>query len=233
MDVGLLLARSAGLLADRARAKILRALTDGGSLTATELSYRAGVSPQTTSSHLAKLVQAKLLAVEVEGRYRHYRLARPNVGHAVEALLAVAWDGEERDEGVTKEIEPIRVARTCYDHLAGKLGVALTQMMVKRKYLKPRGRDFVLTAPGEAFLKKLGVDMEKAKRQRRAFARQCLDWTERRPHLAGALGAAFAARWVELGWVIRVSAGRYLVVTEGGRRALRQRFSVKPSEVFV
>ena len=232
MNVGWSLARSAGLLADPARAKILGALTDGGSLTATELAYRAGVSPQTASSHLAKLVQAKLLAVDVDGRYRHYRLAGPNVGHAVEALLAIASDQKGGDEGVTDAIEPIRIARTCYDHLAGKLGVALTRMMVKRKYLKPRGRDFVLTASGEAFLKKFGVDVERGKRQRRAFAHQCLDWTERETHLAGALGAAFAARWLELGWVTRVPDERYLVVTEKGRKALRHRFSVRPSLIF-
>ncbi len=168
-------------------------------MTATELAYRAGVSPPTASSHLAKLVQAKLLAVDVEGRYRHYRLAGPNVGHAVEAILALAGEGEEREEGVRRRL----------------------------------GRDFVLAARGKAFLEGLGVDVEKAERQRRAFARQCLDWTERRPHLAGALGAAFAARWVDLGWVTRVSEERYLLVTERGRRSLRRRFSIRPSEIFV
>lgn len=206
---------------------------DGRPRTATELAYHAGVSPQTTSSHLAKLVQAKLLAVEAEGRFRQYRLAGPNVGHAIEALLALAEDGERYRDGLTKGIEPIRIARTCYDHLAGRLGVALTQRMVERKFLKPVGRDFCLTPPGEKFLRKFGVDIEKAKRQRRAFARQCRDWTERQPHLAGALGAALAARWLELRWVNRVPEERYLVVTDRGRTALKKLFSIKPSVIFV
>ena len=233
MNVGWSLVRSAGLIADPSRAKILGALTDGGSLTATALAYRAGVSPQTASSHLAKLVQAKLLAVDVDGRYRHYRLAGPNVGHAIEALLALAGDGERYRDGLTKGIEPIRMARTCYDHLAGRLGVAVTQMMVKRRFLKPVGRDFRLTLSGEKFLRKFGVDVEKAKRQRRAFARQCRDWTERQPHLAGALGAALAERWLELRWVTRVPEERYLIVTDRGRTALKELFSIKPSVIFM
>src|SRR3989442_12611158 len=120
-------------------------VAEGRSLTATELAYRAGVSPPTASSHLAKLVQAKLLAVDVEGRYRHYRLAGPNVGHAVEAILALAGEGEEREEGARRRL----------------------------------GADFVLAARGKAVLQRRGVGVEEAERQRRAFARQCLDWTER------------------------------------------------------
>ena len=212
---------------------MLAALIDGRSRTATELAYHAGVSPQTASSHLAKLVQARLLAMEAEGRFRHYRLAGPNVGHAIEALLALAGDGERYRKGPTKGIEPIRIARTCYDHLAGRLGVALTHMMVKRKLLKPSGRDFRLTPSGEKFLRKFGVDVEKAKHPRRAFARQCRDWTERRPHLAGALGAALAARWLELRWVTRVPEERYLIVTNRGRTALKGLFSIKPSDIFM
>jgi len=111
--------------------------------------------------------------------------------------------------------------------------VALTHMMVKRKLLKPSGRDFRLTPSGEKFLRKFGVDVEKAKRPRRAFARQCRDWTERRPHLAGALGAALAARWLELRWVTRVPEERYLVVTNRGRTALKEVFSIKPSVIFM
>ncbi len=190
MDVSPLLAGPAGLIADPRRARILAALMDGRPRTATELAYHARVSPQTTSSHLAKLVQARLLAVEAEGRFRQYRLAGSNVGHAIEGLLALAGDGEWYRDELTKGIEPIRIARTCYDHLAGRLGVALTQMMVKKKFLKPVGRDFRLTPSGDKFLKKFGVDVEKAKRQRRAFARQCRDWIERQPHLAGALGSS-------------------------------------------
>lgn len=232
MNVGTSLAKTAALLGDPARARILAALMDGRSLTATELAYQAGVSPQTASSHLAKLSQAKFIAVEVEGRYRRYRLASRKVAHAIHALLAVAADHAVHENSASKPLAPIRMARTCYDHLAGRLGVALTQMMVRRKYLKRYGRDFRVTAAGEAFLRRLGVDVQRAKRQRRGFARQCLDWTEGQPHLAGALGAAFAKRWLELKWLNRVPGDRYLLVAKEGRKALRQRFRVKTSTLF-
>jgi DNA-binding transcriptional ArsR family regulator len=220
MDVGSALAGPARLLADPARARILGTLMDGRPRTATELAHRAGVSPQTASSHLTKLVEARWLAVEARGRFRHYRLAGPKVGQAIEALLVLGGEGSASRGHRPPDTAPLRLARTCYDHLAGLLGVGLTDMLVARKFLRPVGRDFRVSPGGERFLRKVGVNVDKARAQRRGFARQCTDWTERRPHLAGALGAALADRWLALGWVRRVPGNRRLVVTPRGRRAL-------------
>jgi hypothetical protein len=126
----------------------------------------------------------------------------------------------------SREDQAIRLARTCYDHLAGKLGVAVTEALLDRACIEPIGRDYQVTAAGDAFLRDLGIDLDKARRQRRAFARQCLDWSERRPHLAGALGAALATRGFELGWISRAGDGRALQVSAAGRKALNDLFGV-------
>jgi DNA-binding transcriptional ArsR family regulator len=218
----------AGLVGDPARARMLTALMDGRARTAKELAYGAGVTPQTTSSHLAKLVGAGLLVMERQSRHRYFRLASPSVGHVVEALMAVApASARPRPARAETPLEAIRLARTCYDHLAGRLGVAMTDAMVTRRLLKPVARDFVLTPAGERFLRRFGVDPDASRQERRAFACQCLDWSERRAHLAGALGAAVARRFLALHWVKRVAEERRLVLTEVGRRALRTWFGVR------
>ena len=221
----------AALLADPSRARVLEALMDGRSLTATELAFHARVSAQTTSGHLAKLTDASLLSCETVGRCRYYRLAGPAVAEALEALTVLAPKGPPRAAEAQSEIEQIRFARTCYDHLAGRLGVALTEAMVGRGYLRPGSGDFHVTVSGASFLRELDVNAEKAKRERRAFVRKCVDWTERRPHLAGALGAALAARWLQQEWVHRVPEGRHLLLTPKGGRALYRWFRVRPTSL--
>ena len=225
MDVDLDIASAAALVADPARARMLTALMDGRARTAKELAYGAGITPQTASSHLAKLLGARLLAMVRQSRHRYFRLAAPSVGHAVEALMAVSL-GRPRVPRLDGPLDGLRLARTCYDHLAGRLGVLVTDAMVRRRLLKPRGRDFLLTAPGERLLGRLGVDVGKARRERRAFARQCLDWSERRPHLAGALGAAVARRCLDLRWVHPVAEERTLALTPQGLRGLRTWFGI-------
>jgi predicted transcriptional regulator len=205
---------------------MLSALLDGGALTATELAYRAGVSPQTASSHLALLTAASLVAVEAYGRYRYYRLAGSRVAEAIEALLRITAREAGGKESPLGPVEAIRFARMCYDHLAGRLGVALTHAMMRRKHLVPAGRDFRLTRAGTLFLEKMGVDVRRAEHQRRAFARQCLDWTERRPHLAGALGAALTGRLLEAEWLGRVPEERTLALTERGKKAFVKAFGL-------
>lgn len=226
MDADPNIAAVAALVADPARARMLTALMDGRARTAKELAYGASVTPQTASSHLAKLLRARLLAMERQSRHRYFRLASPSVGHAVEALMAVS---STRPRVTVSEgpLDGLRLARTCYDHLAGRLGVSVTDAMVRRRFLKPVDRDFLLTAPGARFLGQLGVDVEKARRERRAFSRQCLDWSERRPHLAGALGAAVARRCVDLRWVHLVGEERTLALTPQGLRGLRRWFGIK------
>lgn len=219
------IASVAALVADPARARMLTVLMDGRARTAKELAYGAGVTPQTASSHLAKLLRAGLLAMERQSRHRYFRLAAPSVGNAIEALMVVS-PARARATTPHGPLEGLRLARTCYDHLAGRLGVSMTDAMVRRRWLSPRDRDYRLTAAGERMLERLGVDLERTRRERRAFAHRCLDWSERRTHLAGALGAAVARRCLDLRWVQRVTEERTLTLTPRGLLGLRRWFGV-------
>ena len=220
MDVEPSIAVIGALIGVPARANILSALMDGRAQTATELAYYAGVSPQTTSSHLAKLTGAKLLVAERHGRHRYYRLADPAVADAIEPLTQLVANRPVPARRKSRALEELRAARMCYDHLAGGLGVALTDSLLAQGHLMPAGRDFRVTAEGERFLAQLGLDLTAVRAQRRIFARQCLDWSERRPHLGGALGAAVAARCLARKWIDRAPEGRKVVLTAAGRRAL-------------
>jgi DNA-binding transcriptional ArsR family regulator len=225
MDADVNIASAAGLVADPTRARMLTALMDGRARTAKELAYGAGVTPQTASSHLAKLLRARLLAMERQSRHRYFRLAAPSVGQAVEALMGISLP-RPRATPAEGPLAGLRLARTCYDHLAGRLGVSVTDALVRRRLLTPRNRDYVLTVSGARFLGRLGVDVEATRRERRAFAHQCLDWSERRAHLAGALGAAVARRCLELRWVQRVAEERTLTLSPLGVRGLRTWFGI-------
>ncbi|MDJ0949267.1 MAG: helix-turn-helix transcriptional regulator [Alphaproteobacteria bacterium] len=217
----------AALMGDPARAAILSALTAGRALTATELSLEAGVTPQTTSSHLAKLTDAGLLRVARQGRHRYYRLAGPEVAQLLEGLMVMAGGRPQRPRARNPKMDAVRQARTCYDHFAGRLGVGLTRALVDGGLLEAIGDDFELTLAGEDRMGAFGLDLPALRRQRRAFARQCLDWSEREPHLAGALGAGVADRCFALGWVARPRPGRAVTVTERGRRGLQKAFSLR------
>src|SRR5690606_9752140 len=183
-----------------------------------ELAFAAGVTPQTASSHLAKLTDAGLLAVEKQGRHRYYRLAGPAVAEALEPLshLAPGSRVPERRQAQLRRVGELRLARFCYDHLAGRLGVALTDALIKRRFLRREESDFRLGPSGRAFLEELGVDVVAAEGQRRHFARCCLDWSERRPHLGGALGAALADQLLRRKWLRRDRTPRKAVVTALG-----------------
>jgi DNA-binding transcriptional ArsR family regulator len=228
MNTGSELAEVAALIGDPARANILVALADGRARTATELSLAAGVSPQTTSGHLAKLTEAKLITVAAQGRHRYFRIAGPAVAHALESLMTLAATGLPPKRLPSKMDAAIRKARTCYDHLAGRLGVALADRLIERRYLAPADSgDFRVTRGGERFFADFGIDLAAARRQRRAFARQCIDWSERRPHVAGALGAALAHCFFERGWIARPRDGRAVTVTPAGRRALKTYLDIR------
>jgi DNA-binding transcriptional ArsR family regulator len=220
MNVEPAIAILGALIGVPARANILSALMNGRAQTATQLAYYAGVSPQTTSSHLAKLTDAKLLVAERHGRHRYYRLADPAIVDAIEPLTQLIAKRPVPARRRSKALEDLRAARMCYDHLAGGLGVALTDGLLAQGHLVPVGRDFRATAEGERFLAQFGLDLTAIRAQRRLFARQCLDWSERRPHLGGALGASLAARCLARKWIHRAPEGRKVVLTASGRRAL-------------
>ena len=210
------LAEVAALVGDPARANMLSALADGRALTAGELAYAAGVSPQTASGHLAKLADARLLAVAKQGRHRYYRLATPLVGRMLESIMAVAADAPPRYRPAGRFDAALRFARTCYDHFAGQLGVGLADRLCAQGHVLLGEDGGEVSEGGIVFLSRFGLDFDALRRQRRVYCRPCLDWTERRPHLAGAVGAALAARCFDLGWVQRKRDSRALTITERG-----------------
>ena len=220
------MAEVAALIGDPARANILSALLDGRALTASELAYFARVTPQTTSGHLAKLTEGKLLAVLRQGRNRYYRLATPQVGHMLETIMEVAANGPKRHRPVSKLDGAMRTARTCYDHFAGKLGVGLADALQARGRLILAEEGGEVTEAGARFLHDFGVDLEAVREKRRSFCRPCLDWTERRLHIGGAVGAALATRCFELEWFTRMRDSRALAITPAGRHGLDAVFGV-------
>lgn len=222
MDVEPSIAPLGALIAVPARANILSALFDGRALTASELAYAARITPQTASSHLAKLVDAALLVVERQGRFRYYRLAGPQVADALEPLTLLSPHRPVPVRGRSGDVQQLREARFCYDHIAGHLGVLITDALLDRKFLKSVGQDYKLSRAGVGFCRELGLEPGKIKAQRRVFARRCLDWSERRPHLAGALGASIAQAFIDHGWIERAREGRRITVSEVGRTALGQ-----------
>lgn len=216
----------ANLMADPSRAAMCLALAGGEARPAGELAARAGVSAQTASNHLAKLIAGRILRVEQQGRWRYYRLAGAEVGYAVEALAVVAPPLPKRAEtnGHDGAATYLKDARTCYSHLAGRLGVALADALVAERWLEDDGRVYRVTPKGARSLRALGIE---ATGRAQAPARRCLDWTERRPHVAGAVGTALAELALRRGWVRRRRGTRALLVTPSGRTQLQRVFNVR------
>ena len=207
-----------------ARAAMLDALVEGHALTATELARVARVAPATASAHLERLLRSGLLVRERHGRHRYFRIAGPEVAEALDVLSRLGAERTAPGPPPSRELKAIHRARLCYDHFAGELGVAMTSAMVERGWLVPEDRDFRLTESGEAFFAGLGIDLAAARSKRRMFARQCLDWSERRPHLAGSLGAALAERSFDEGWVKRTRQPREVAITPYGEAELERHF---------
>jgi DNA-binding transcriptional ArsR family regulator len=220
------MAEVASLVGDPARANILCALLGGRALTATELSFAAGVSPQTASGHLGKLLAAKLVLLMKQGRHRYYRLSGPHIGHMLESIMAVALTAPPRFQPASKRDETLRRARTCYDHIAGLLGVRLAERLSEREFVILGAEAGEVTPAGEDFLAELGIDLTAARTKRRVFCRPCVDWTERVPHIGGSVGAALANRCFEMNWIERVGDSRALTITPSGRHGLREKFGL-------
>ncbi|WP_127901925.1 ArsR/SmtB family transcription factor [Solirhodobacter olei] len=223
------IAEVAHLIGDAARANMLAALMGGRALTAGELARHAGVTAQTTSGHLAKMTEARLLAVEKQGRHRYYRLATADVAQAIHALMALAADGPPRYRPVGPRDAALRLARTCYDHMAGRLALALADSLVREGHVLLADGAGLVTERGEAFFSGLGIDVTGATQSRRPLCRTCLDWSERRPHIAGRLGAALLDSALERGWVVRQAESRALRLTRAGESGFAAAFRL-PSD---
>lgn len=223
------LAALAALFADETRASFLLALLDGRSWTAGELARHAGVAPSTATEHLGRLVTGGVLAEERQGRHRYVRLADAGVAHLVEDLAARSQPpapAPPRSLGAASAGRAMARGRTCYDHLAGRLGIAITDAMTTRGLLR-QDTGFALTDRGLAWFAELGLPL--VPRGRRPVARGCLDWTERRPHLAGLAGAALCAHALEAAWCVRIGTERAVKVTADGERALRRSLGIDPA----
>ena len=216
------LARTIG---DPTRMRMLVLLMEGRALTAKELAFGAGVEPPTATAHLKRLLDDGLVSIASQGRHKYVRLASPDVAQLVELMLVVAPRGELRPPRPRVE-EALRQARMCYDHLAGELGIGITDALVARGLLRKEADAFAVTRKGAAWFAELGIDLEATRGKRRKFAAHCLDWSERRDHLGGALGAALAERLVDLGWIARKRNSRAVSVTEAGHRQLHRHLGV-------
>lgn len=224
-------ARVAAAIGEPRRARILYSLLDGRARTATELATAAEVSASTATVHLRKLTAAHLLNVAPQGKHRYYSLAGPNVARAMESLSILAGNGARRKELAENATSPLRIARTCYDHIAGMLGVALHDRMHEAEWIAPRAIGprsvYEITRKGKAALAALGIDMEAVARARRRFAFPCLDWSERRPHLAGALAATLLRLALKRKWVVQDLDSRALELTPRGRREMHANFGIR------
>ncbi len=231
-DAGVAVSALAAAIGEPARTRMLFCLMDGHSRTSTELAIVADVTPSTASAHLKRLTAAHLVRVVVQGKHRYYSLDGPDVASALEGLSAVATD--DREAFVPTAPQRLRAARTCYDHIAGTLGVALHDRMEALGWLSVRStaaeNRYDVTGAGAKALEALGVDVEGARARRRRFACACLDWSERRPHIGGALGAALLTLALKKKWVVENVHDRALAVTGLGRRELATRFGVRSQE---
>jgi DNA-binding transcriptional ArsR family regulator len=210
----------ASLIGEPARATMLWNLLDGRAYTAGELALSAGLSAQSASNHLNKLIEAELLKMEKQGKHRYYRFAKPEVAYAMEAIANLLPAKSKAMPHKHFANGDIQYARTCYDHLAGKVAVTLTQSLVQQKIIKLKDEAYIVTPAGAEWFANLGIDLEAVQQQKRAFARPCLDWTERKYHLAGALGAALLDQLLAKNWLRRKPNERTLVLTGKGEKGL-------------
>lgn len=221
MSDGPVIARVAALIGDPARANMLTALMEGRALTASELAHAAGIAPPTASGHLAQLADARLVELEKQGRHRYYRLSGPDVAAVIEGLMGLA----QRTGAVRTRTGPrdsaLRTARLCYDHLAGERGVALYETLVRNDWIAPGAA--APTAAGREKFAAFGIDLAALEARRRPLCRACLDWSERKAHLGGALGAALLAELERRRWVRR-EGGRVVAVSPEGERRLPHAF---------
>ncbi len=215
---------AATLIGDHARAKMLTALMGGRALTATELAGAAGITKQTGSTHLRKLLDARFVAMEAHGRHRYFRIADEEVAQLLEELMSFSARSSDRTYAAGPKDPALRKARVCYDHLAGELGVLLYTSLFQRHAFDFDGATIALSPAGERLIADFGIDAHVVRSQKRPPCRVCTDWSERRHHLAGAVGAALLARVLERGWAVRDKSSRAIHFRPNGERAFRGYF---------
>jgi DNA-binding transcriptional ArsR family regulator len=220
------LAWIASVVGDPARTSMLLALMDKRARTAKELAFFGRVSPATASAHLSKLLESKLVTVEPQGRHRYYRITSPMVGQMMEAMASVAGEAAPAAPWRPRVDEALATARTCYDHLAGRLAVAIADVLQDRGDIIFADGAGEVTTRGQSFFSDLGVDLQRLGSSRRVFCRPCVDWTERRHHLAGAVGAALCDHCLTRGWLRRARDSRALTITPDGQAALADLFGI-------
>lgn len=220
------IASLSALIADRSRAAMLAALLGGVALPATDLARRAGVTRQTASAHLAKLVDGGLIACQPQGRHRYYALASSDVADMLESLAVLAPRAPVRSLRMSNAFLALAQARTCYDHIAGKLGVMLADRFLQDGLLAEVDTQWTLTSQGREALMVWGLDIPSLIENKRPFIRRCHDWSERRPHIAGALGAAITEKSLALNWLMHIAGSRALRLTREGREGFAQVFGI-------
>lgn len=212
------------LIGNPIRTHILWVLLDGRAYTATELAICTETSASNISMHLSKLILADLLTVESQGRHKYYRFSRPEVVYAIEALANLL--PEKKARKIKSTNTSIEYCRSCYDHLAGKIGVLITEKLCALEIIKLEDKEYTVTEKGDAFFNDLGIKTDELRKQRRFFATPCLDWSERKHHLAGSLGAAFLSTALQLDWLRKVNNSRAIIVTSKGQLELYDRLKV-------
>lgn len=214
------------LLSEKSRATILAGLMDGKFHTASELAYMAAIKPQTASFHLAKLVENNIVICENNGRFRYFQLANQEVAHTLEILMAISPPPQIRSLKQSSQLKKLEKARTCYDHLAGRISVKLTNAMQSLEYIERKDKNFIIAPKGEIFFKDLGIDLLALSKKRRSFSHACLDWSERTHHLGGALGNALFERYLELKWIESKANSREIIITRLGEEGFKNYFGI-------
>lgn len=218
--------KTAALIGDPTRAVIMWTLLDGRAFTATELAIVANTSPQNISMHLTKLLDGDLLSVEKQGRHKYYRFSNKEVAYAVEAMASLIPKPEIRSKKETENYHPIKYCRTCYDHLAGKIGVALTDSLLEQKIILNKNDTFQISAEGKKWFSDFGINIEEAQKQKRIFLKPCLDWSERRNHLSGSIGALLLNKMITEDWLRKTKNSRAVIITGKGEKELLKHFKI-------
>jgi DNA-binding transcriptional ArsR family regulator len=218
--------KTACLIGDATRASILWNLLDGRAFTATELAIAVETSAQNISMHLGKLLDASLICVEKQGRHKYYRFSNKEIAYAIEAMANLIPKPEVSIKKKSEEYPPVKYCRTCYDHLAGKIGVALADSLLEQKIIIEKNGIFEISAEGEKWFLDFGINLEDAQKQKRIFLKPCLDWSERRNHIAGSIGALLLDKMISEDWLRRNKNSRAVTITGKGEKELLKFFKI-------